>query len=101
MDGKKLSEDEEDEDEQFLVEEAVPPPKDVPEMQVVSNFNSEFYEYSRQTYCKPGMLTTFIPFQEPAQELDSEDKHGTQSFKFSFILHVNIMRQFICSPGGL
>ncbi|XP_051260390.1 TRAF3-interacting protein 1 isoform X2 [Dicentrarchus labrax] len=47
MDGKRLSEDEEDEDEQFVVEEAVPPPTDAPEMEV-----------------------------EPAQELDSEDKHG-------------------------
>ncbi|XP_029315467.1 LOW QUALITY PROTEIN: TRAF3-interacting protein 1-like [Cottoperca gobio] len=47
LDGKKLSEDEEDEDEQFLVEEAVPPPSDAPEMEL-----------------------------GPAQELDSEDKHG-------------------------
>ncbi|CAK6963663.1 TRAF3-interacting protein 1 isoform X1 [Scomber scombrus] len=47
MDGKKLSEDEEDEDEQFLVEEAVPPPSDAPEMEMA-----------------------------PAQELNSEEKHG-------------------------
>ncbi|XP_067459216.1 TRAF3-interacting protein 1 isoform X1 [Thunnus thynnus] len=47
MDGKKLSEDEEDEDEQFLVEEAVPPPSDAPEMEVA-----------------------------PAQELNGEEKHG-------------------------
>ncbi|XP_027139294.1 TRAF3-interacting protein 1 isoform X2 [Larimichthys crocea] len=47
MDGKKLSEDEEDEDEQFVVEEAVPPASDVAEMEV-----------------------------EPPQELNSEDKHG-------------------------
>ncbi|KAM8749809.1 TRAF3-interacting protein 1 isoform 2-T2 [Acanthopagrus schlegelii] len=47
MDGKRLSEDEEDEDEQFVVEEAVPPPSDAPELEM-----------------------------EPAQELDSEDKHG-------------------------
>ncbi|TKS67593.1 TRAF3-interacting protein 1 [Collichthys lucidus] len=47
MDGKKLSEDEEDEDEQFVVEEAVPPAPDVAEMEV-----------------------------EPPQELNSEDKHG-------------------------
>ncbi|KAG8000835.1 TRAF3-interacting protein 1 [Nibea albiflora] len=47
MDGKKLSEDEEDEDEQFVVEEAVPPASDIPEMEV-----------------------------EPPQELNSEDKHG-------------------------
>ncbi|XP_040003457.1 TRAF3-interacting protein 1 isoform X2 [Xiphias gladius] len=46
IDGKKLSEDEEDEDEQFLVEEAVPPPSNVPDM------------------------------EDPAQELDSEEKHG-------------------------
>ncbi|KAM7380812.1 hypothetical protein PAMP_004085 [Pampus punctatissimus] len=46
MDGKKLSEDE-DEDEQFLVEEAVPPPSDAPEMEV-----------------------------ESAHKLDSEEKHG-------------------------
>lgn len=37
MDGKRLSEDEDDEDEQFLVEEAVPPPSDAPEMEVVSD----------------------------------------------------------------
>lgn len=35
MDGKKLSEDEDDEDGQFVVEEAAPPPADVPEMEVV------------------------------------------------------------------
>ncbi|KAK2839539.1 hypothetical protein Q5P01_013279 [Channa striata] len=35
LDGKKLSEDEEDEDEQFLVEEAPPQPSDVLEMEVV------------------------------------------------------------------
>ncbi|XP_031730913.1 TRAF3-interacting protein 1 isoform X2 [Anarrhichthys ocellatus] len=33
MDGKMLSEDEEDEDKQFLVEEAVPPPSDAPEVE--------------------------------------------------------------------
>ncbi|XP_037645066.1 TRAF3-interacting protein 1 isoform X1 [Sebastes umbrosus] len=48
MDGKRLSEDEDDADEQFLVEEAVLPPSDAPEMEV-----------------------------GPAQELDSGDKHGT------------------------
>uniref|UniRef100_A0A3Q3VZ94 TRAF3-interacting protein 1 n=1 Tax=Mola mola TaxID=94237 RepID=A0A3Q3VZ94_MOLML len=47
MDGKRLSEDEEDEDEQFVVEEAVPPPLDAPEMDV-----------------------------EPAREIKSDDKHG-------------------------
>ncbi|XP_023278943.1 TRAF3-interacting protein 1 isoform X2 [Seriola lalandi dorsalis] len=47
MEGKKLSEDEEDEDEQFLVEEAVPPPSDAPEMEV-----------------------------DRPQEIDSEEKHG-------------------------
>ncbi|XP_070694199.1 TRAF3-interacting protein 1 isoform X2 [Pempheris klunzingeri] len=47
MDGKRLSEDEEDEDEQFVVEEAAPPPADAPEMEI-----------------------------EPAQKLNSEDKHG-------------------------
>lgn len=44
MDGKKLSEDEEDEDEQFLVEEAVPPPSDAPEMEMVSDLNSELFK---------------------------------------------------------
>ncbi|XP_044072005.1 TRAF3-interacting protein 1 isoform X2 [Siniperca chuatsi] len=47
MDGKRLSDDEEDDDEQFVVEEAVPPTSDAHEMEV-----------------------------EPAQQLDSEDKHG-------------------------
>ncbi|XP_034549650.1 TRAF3-interacting protein 1 isoform X2 [Notolabrus celidotus] len=47
MDGKKLSEDEEDDDEQFVVEEAAQLPSDVPEMDA-----------------------------DPAQELNSEDKHG-------------------------
>lgn len=47
MDGKKISEEDEDEDEQFLVEEAVPPPLDAPEMEA-----------------------------EPTQELDKEEKHG-------------------------
>lgn len=44
MDGKRLSEDEGDEDEQFVVEEAVPPPSDAPEMDVVSNLNSDFFK---------------------------------------------------------
>lgn len=35
MEGKTLSEDEEDEDGQFVVE-AVPPPPDMPELEVVS-----------------------------------------------------------------
>lgn len=43
LDGKKLSEDDEDEDEQFLVEEAVPQPTDVPEMEVVSDLSSELF----------------------------------------------------------
>ncbi|CAJ1078811.1 TRAF3-interacting protein 1 isoform X1 [Xyrichtys novacula] len=47
MDGKKLSEDEEDEDEQFVVEEAAPLPSDAPEMELA-----------------------------PAQEFNSDDKHG-------------------------
>nr|XP_046260333.1 TRAF3-interacting protein 1 isoform X4 [Scatophagus argus] len=46
MDGKRLSEDEEDVDEQFVVEEAVPPPADAPAM------------------------------EEPSQELHREEKHG-------------------------
>ncbi|XP_068079449.1 TRAF3-interacting protein 1 isoform X6 [Danio rerio] len=33
LDGKKLSEDEDDEDGQFVVEEAAPPPSDVPEVE--------------------------------------------------------------------
>uniref|UniRef100_A0A3B4ZIG9 TRAF3-interacting protein 1 n=1 Tax=Stegastes partitus TaxID=144197 RepID=A0A3B4ZIG9_9TELE len=37
LDGKRLSEDEEDEDEQFLVEETVPPPADAPEIEVVNS----------------------------------------------------------------
>uniref|UniRef100_A0A3Q0R728 TRAF3-interacting protein 1 n=1 Tax=Amphilophus citrinellus TaxID=61819 RepID=A0A3Q0R728_AMPCI len=40
MDGKKISEEDEDEDEQFLVEEAVPQPLDAPEMEAVSDLNS-------------------------------------------------------------
>ncbi|XP_022072487.2 TRAF3-interacting protein 1 isoform X1 [Acanthochromis polyacanthus] len=47
LDGKRLSEDEEDEDEQFLVEETVPPPSEAPEIEV-----------------------------DPAQVLDTEEKHG-------------------------
>ncbi|XP_029980280.1 TRAF3-interacting protein 1 isoform X2 [Sphaeramia orbicularis] len=47
MDGKKLSEDEEDEDKQFLVEEAALPSTDAHEMDMV-----------------------------PAAELDGEEKHG-------------------------
>lgn len=43
MDGKMLSEDEEDEDEQFLVE--VPPPSDSPEMDVVSDLNNMLFKY--------------------------------------------------------
>ncbi|XP_068566624.1 TRAF3-interacting protein 1 isoform X2 [Cebidichthys violaceus] len=41
MDGKMLSEDEEDGDEQFLVEEAVPPPSDAPEVEVGQELDSE------------------------------------------------------------
>uniref|UniRef100_A0A3Q1GTV7 TRAF3-interacting protein 1 n=1 Tax=Acanthochromis polyacanthus TaxID=80966 RepID=A0A3Q1GTV7_9TELE len=40
LDGKRLSEDEEDEDEQFLVEETVPPPSEAPEIEVVSDLTS-------------------------------------------------------------
>ncbi|XP_041663283.1 TRAF3-interacting protein 1 isoform X2 [Cheilinus undulatus] len=47
MDGKRLSEDEDDEDEQFVVEEAAPLPSDAPEMDV-----------------------------GPAHELNGEEKHG-------------------------
>ncbi|XP_047226808.1 TRAF3-interacting protein 1 isoform X2 [Girardinichthys multiradiatus] len=47
MDGKRMSEDEEDDDEQFLVVEAVPPLPDVSETE-----------------------------REPAQELDTDEKHG-------------------------
>lgn len=38
MDGKRLSEEEDDEDGQFLVEEAVPLPSDAPVMEAVSDF---------------------------------------------------------------
>uniref|UniRef100_A0A1A8PAL5 TRAF3-interacting protein 1 n=2 Tax=Nothobranchius rachovii TaxID=451742 RepID=A0A1A8PAL5_9TELE len=41
MDGKALSEDEEDEDEQFLVEEAVPLPSDVPVIEPAQELDSE------------------------------------------------------------
>ncbi|XP_060909790.1 TRAF3-interacting protein 1 isoform X2 [Labrus mixtus] len=47
IDGKRLSDDDEDEDEQFVVEEAAPLLSDAPEMEV-----------------------------EPAQEINGEDKHG-------------------------
>ncbi|KAM3607843.1 uncharacterized protein V6R79_015027 [Siganus canaliculatus] len=49
MDGKRLSEDEEDEDEQFIVEETVPLPSDAADMDMV---------------------------QAAAQELDAENNHG-------------------------
>lgn len=39
LDGKKLPGDEEDEDEQFLVEEAAPLPLDVPEITRVGHMN--------------------------------------------------------------
>lgn len=49
MDGKKISEEDEDDDEQFLVEEAVPPPSGAPEVEVVSDLNSNFFiEKSKQ-----------------------------------------------------
>ncbi len=35
LDGKKLSEDEDDEDGQFVVEEVAAPPLDIPEIEVV------------------------------------------------------------------
>lgn len=43
MDGKKIAEEDEDDDEQFLVEEAVPPPSGAPEVEVVSDLNSNFF----------------------------------------------------------
>lgn len=49
MDGKKILEEDEDDDEQFLVEEAVPPPSGAPEMEVVSDLNSNYIiEKSKQ-----------------------------------------------------
>lgn len=79
MDGKKLSEDEEDEDEQFVVEEAVPPASDVAEMEVVSDLNSQFFKQYWQTLAADIYLLFFLS-QEPPQELNSEDKHGTWSY---------------------
>lgn len=49
MDGKKLSEDEDDKDGQFVVEEAGPLPLDMPELEMVSilrlvmNVDSDIY----------------------------------------------------------
>lgn len=56
MDGKKIAEeDDDDDDEQFLVEEAVPPPSGAPEVEVVSDLNSNFFiEKSKQ-----GVVTIF------------------------------------------
>lgn len=55
MDGKKIAEEDEDDDEQFLVEEAVPPPSGAPEVEVVSDLNSNFFiEKSKQ-----GVVTIF------------------------------------------
>lgn len=55
MDGKKIVEEDEDDDEQFLVEEAVPPPSGAPEVEVVSDLNSNFFiEKSKQ-----GVVTIF------------------------------------------
>lgn len=49
MDGKKIAEEDEDDDEQFLVEEAVPPPSGAPQVEVVSDLNSNFFiEKSKQ-----------------------------------------------------
>lgn len=39
-----MSEDEEDGDKHFVVEEAVPPPSDEPEIDVVSGLRSDFLE---------------------------------------------------------
>lgn len=84
MDGKRLSEDEDDADEQFLVEEAVLPPSDAPEMEVVSDLNSGLFKYHGKTLYS---YLLFFPFQGPAQELDSGDKHGTHDLSlFSFPL---------------
>lgn len=86
MEGKKLSEDEEDEDEQFLVEEAAPPAPDMPEMdmeqvsgQILPLTASCSYIMDKH---EPGIVISrfFFLLQESTQELDGEEKHGTQSY---------------------
>lgn len=44
MDGKGTSEDEEDNDKRFVVEEAVPPPSDDPAIDAVSNLHSDSFK---------------------------------------------------------
>uniref|UniRef100_A0A3P8SFY2 TRAF3-interacting protein 1 n=1 Tax=Amphiprion percula TaxID=161767 RepID=A0A3P8SFY2_AMPPE len=53
LDGKRLSEDEEDEDEQFLVEEAVPPPSEAPEIEVVSGLVKKILETKKDYELSP------------------------------------------------
>lgn len=84
MDGKKLSEDEEDDDEQFVVEEA-PPPLDAPEIELVRDLNSTLFKNCWKH--KQGVVIYFFLLQEATQELRSEDKHGTQSYLFWFLLN--------------
>jgi len=78
-----LSEDEEDGDEQFIVEEAVPSASDAPEVEVVSDSNSELFKYHgiiSDRYLTSSL--SFFSFQ--GKELDSQGKHGTWSYLLYF-----------------
>lgn len=78
MDRRKLSYDEEDEDEQFLVVEAVALPSDVLEVKVGSDFSSVLWNTVEKPAVSQSCNHSCIVLQDPAQELDSEEQHGTK-----------------------
>lgn len=78
MDGKKLSDDE---DEQFLVEEAVPQVPGTSEIEKVGDSIIALMIEKHQSE----MVTCYSSIlQGPPQELDSKEKHGTQLHSLFF-----------------
>lgn len=75
LDGKKFSEDEDDEDGQFVVEETAPPPSDIPEMEVVLVLFMHVV-FRQKKICMIQTKLTFFSLQRNSLELQGDDKHG-------------------------
>lgn len=79
MDGKKLSEDEDDEDGQFIVEEAGPLPPDMPELEMVSVFEIQMKNNVYWINNHVLIIDVYIDhsgLQGPSIELQGDEKHG-------------------------
>lgn len=99
LDGKRPSEDDENESRQFIGEEMVPLPQGVPQLDAVIVFSFKRTQYMCNS-SKTSLFFLFLQYSE--QELNSGEQHGKRSLYtlfFPICIYHNFSFTFLRSRG--